>query len=755
MKQHIVRIALGLVVMLLFVGHAAKFYQIGLLTQLDNIIYDARLNVTMPGSVDDRIVILDIDEKSLAVPELGRWPWSRDKISGLLTKLFDKYGIVIVGFDVVFAEPDESSGLPVLEKLAKTKLKDVTQYQSLLNELRPELDYDGVMAKTLKGRPIVLGYYFSSDADARVSGAIPEAVLPKGTFQGRNISFTSWRGFGGNLPAFQTAAANGGHFNPFIDPDGVARRVPMLAEYQGAYYESLSLSMFRVLVAIDAATRGTAKSGEALLPKVIPGFPPERFITKGYSGLEWLEVGPRKIPVDETVSAYIPYRGKRGSFKYISLADVYFDKLPVDALKGKIAFVGTTAPGLLDLRSSPVGSVYPGVEIHANLVAGMLDGNIKHKPPYMLGAEVLLLLIGGIALSLLVPFLSPLKATVVSVLAMLLITGLNIAIWSSGGMVLPLASSLLMTIMLFALNMSYGYFVESRSRRQFTELFGQYVPPELVDEMAKDPEKYSMEPKAGHMTILFSDVRGFTSISEALSPEDLKEYINAYLTDMSAIIRKHRGTLDKYIGDAIMAFWGAPVADEEHARNGVITAIEMQKECETLRQKFLARGWPDFKIGVGLNSGNVRVGDMGSKVRKAYTVMGDPVNLASRLEGRTKYYGIGILIGEATKAEVPSVLFKEIDRIKVKGKDTAVTVYEPIGVEAEVDKKVLDEVKLWHQTLKAYRLQQWDQVEVNLLNLQRMHPGSVLYELYAQRTAEFRRNAPPAGWEGVTAFDEK
>src|SRR3989475_2084305 len=237
---------------------------------------------------------------------------------------------------------------------------------------------------------------------------------------------------------------------------------------------------------------------------------------------------------------------------------------------------------------------------------------------------------------------------------------------------------------LYVMNMAYGYFVESRSKRQFTELFGQYVPPELVDKMAEDPRKYNMEPKSAELTILFSDVRGFTSISEALKPEELREYINEYLTDMSSIIRaRYRGTLDKYIGDAIMAFWGAPVDDAQHARNGVLAGLEMQKECEVLNAKFAARGWPTLKIGVGINSGTVRVGDMGSQVRRAYTAMGDAVNVASRLEGRTKSYGVGILVGEATRNPVGDVVFREVDRIKVKGKDEAVTVYEPIGLDSE------------------------------------------------------------------------
>ena len=743
MKQHIVRIAIGLAVLLLFVGHAAKFYQISLVSQLDSIIYDTRLRLTMPDSVDTRIVILDIDEKSLA--EVGRWPWGRDRVSELIKKLFDKYGLVMVGFDVVFAEADSSSGLPVLESLAKKEFKDNAQFQSILGQLRPMLDHDAMFAQTIKGRPVVLGYYFNSADDARESGGLPVPVIPAGAFAGKNIAFTSWKGFGGNLQEFQKNAASAGHFNPLVDFDGVSRRVPMLAEYKGAYYESLSLSMIRTLLAL----------GSGKFPDVVPGYPPDRVISSGYAGLEWLEVGPLKIPVDENVSALIPYRGKQGSFQYFSLADVMSDRLPVETLKGKIALIGTSAPGLLDLRSTPVGSVYPGVEIHANLIAGMLDSSIKQRPPFMLGAEVILLLIGGITLSLLMPVLSPLRATLVSILAMLLITGINVLIWSGAGMVLPLASSLLLTMGLFILNMAYGYFVESRSKRQFTELFGQYVPPELVDKMAQDPEKYSMEGKREDLTVLFSDIRGFTTISESLDPHELSAYINEYLTTMSLIIRNNHGTLDKYIGDAIMAFWGAPVADPAHHRNGVITALQMQEKATALNEEFRKRGWPEIKIGVGLNSGVMSVGDMGSKVRKAYTVMGDPVNLGSRLEGITKQYGVGILVGESTKRAVTDIVFREVDRVRVKGKEEPVAIFEPIGVDGQVDKNMLDEIELWHQCLGAYRAQDWDRAESQLVNLHQLNSTLGLYRIFSEKISECRANPPGPDWDGVTKFETK
>jgi len=744
MKQHIARIFLGLVVTLFFAGHAAQIYRVSIIDQLDNIVYDARLRLTMPRKADPRIVILDIDEKSLG--EIGRWPWSRNLMARLMDKLFDQYKIAIVGFDVIWAERDTSSGVDVLDGLAQKELKDVPGFQAAYQQVRGKLDYDGQFAAAIKGRPVVLGYYLNSEEQAVKVNALPEPVLPKGTFAGRTVAFANWRGHTGNLPAYQQNAAAAGHFNSLPDDDGVSRRVPILLQYDDVYYEPLSLAMVRTLISIETGVP----------TKVEPVLPQQKAASGNYAGLEWVKVGPFDIPVDSEATALIPYYGPEGTFNYLSLTDVMHDRVKPEQLRGKIAIIGTTAPGLKDLRSTPVGKVYPGVEIHANMIAGIINHALKQKPAYMLGAEIVLLLVGGIALSFLIPMLSAAWATLAAFLGLVLITGLDFLIWNEAGMVLPLATSILMTSFLYTINMAYGYFVESRSKRKFTELFGQYVPPELVDRMAADPEKYTMEPKAAELTILFSDVRGFTSISEALKPEELREFINEYLTEMSRIIRaKHHGTLDKYIGDAIMAFWGAPVEDPQHARNGVLAGLEMQRECKVLNEKFTARGWPALKIGVGLNSGNVRVGDMGSQMRRAYTVMGDPVNVASRLEARTKYYGVGVLVGEATRNAVPDVVFREVDRIKVKGKDEALTIFEPIGLESDVTAEVHDELRMWSKALRAYRAQQWDDVDVALINLQRVAPNRPLYKLYAERVAAFRRTPPPAGWDGVTVFDEK
>jgi len=743
LKQHIVRYALGFVVLLALLGHAAKFYQFGFINRLDAIIYDTKVRLTMPQSVDERVVILDIDEKSLG--EIGRWPWGRDRVSQLVTKLFDQHGIALLGLDVVFAEPDESSGLKVLERLAKGELKDSTQFQFALKELRPQLDHDGLFAETLKGRPVILGYYLSGRSDGVSSGALPPPVLPEGSFTGRDIPFTVWANHGGNLAEFQKAALSGGHFNPLVDFDGISRRVPLLAEYKGEYYEALSLAMVRALI------------GQ---PKVVPWFPEDRwFSSKGYQGMEAIDLpttsGTLRIPVDENVAALIPYRGYQGSFRYISIADIMADRIKPGELKGKIALIGTTAPGLLDLRATPVGEAYPGVEIHANLITGMLDGAIKLKPPYILGAEVVLLLLTGLAMVLLLPLLSPLRATLASLLVLLFILTVNLVFWHYGNLVLPLGSSVLMVLVLFALNMSYGYFVESRAKRQFTELFGQYVPPELVEEMSRNPESYSMEGRKAELTVLFSDVRGFTTISEGLSPENLVRLMNIYLTAMTELLRKNRGTVDKYIGDAVMAFWGAPVADADHARHAVITAMEMQAALPAVNRTLAQHGWPELHIGVGVNTGEMTVGDMGSTVRQAYTVMGDAVNLGSRLEGITKQYGVGILVGETTRKAIKDIVFREVDRVQVKGKEEPVAIYEPLGLEGDVGKAVLEEVKLWNQALRSYRAQDWDQAEVALLNLSRMAPERGLYGKYMERVAHLRKEPPEADWKGVWKFETK
>jgi adenylate cyclase len=742
-KKHALLIALGMALVLLFLGDAAKFYRLGFVQFIDAKLYDYRLRLTLPHAADDRIVILDIDEKSLK--EEGRWPWGRDKMASLTDILFDGYGVAVVGFDVVFAEKDDSSGLQVLQELGRNQFKDVAQFQSVLTRIRPHLEYDRLFADRISQRNVVLGYYFSNSEPGSAksaAGALPEPVFPAGTFKGRPISFMRWDSYGANLPELQHSAAAAGHFNPVVDFDGVVRRIPMVVEYAGAYYESLSLAVVRAGLGATRLSPGYATGKD-----------------RDYGGLEWLALesaqGTLQVPVDAEVSALVPYRGERGTFRYISAADVLHQRTPPADLHNKIVLVGTTAPGLMDMRSTPVGEVYPGVEVHANMISGILDQDIKQNPPYVLGANVLLLLAAGTALAILLPLLSPVYGTLLSAGVLLLTVAGNGALWVYGDIALPLAGGMLMILTLFALNMTFGYFRTERTKRQITGLFGQYVPGEVVDEMSKNPEQVSMEGESREMTILFSDVRGFTSISEGLEPKELAQLMNEFLTPLSRVIYGHRGTIDKYMGDCIMAFWGAPLPDTHHAHNAVLSGLEMQRRLRELQPHFKERGWPEIYIGVGINTGRVNVGNMGSEVRVAYTVMGDAVNLASRLEGITKEYGARVLVGESTKVAAPEFVYREVDLVRVKGKEQPVAIFEPLGLAGEVEQAVLDEIKLFQQALRLYRKQEWDKAELQLLNLSKTAARTRLYEVYVERIAYYRNNPPGENWDGVFVFKTK
>jgi len=736
-----VRISLSFIVLLFFIAHAADWFRVGFIQKMEYIAYDQRLLLTMPNTVDKRIVIVDIDEASLTAE--GRWPWSRDKLAKFVELLFDEYESAIVGFDIVFAEPDESSGLKVLEQLAQSELKDDEMFHAQLHLLRPELDYDGRFAETIQKYPVILGYYFnfvSAGEQASKIGELPAPTFVKGTFKGKRVAFLQADGYGGNIPQLRSSALGSGHFNPVNDPDGVVRRVPMLIEHDGAYYDSLSLEMVRHLLGSNEIT---------------PRFEKPAFGGKDYSGLEWLQVGDKLVPVDGRVQALVPYRGRKGSFPYISATDVLHGNADKSLLKGATVLVGTTAPGLLDLRSTPVAEAYPGVEVHANLIGGIVDGTIKQLPEYTLGAEVLLLLLFGTVMAVLVPILSPLAATLATVGLLLLYLALNMVVWTVGNFVLPLASGLMMLLTMFVLNMSYGYFIETRGKRQITGLFGQYIPPELVDEMADHPETYSLEAESREMTVLFSDVRGFTTLSEGLNPKELSELMNMFLTPMTRVIHEQRGTIDKYMGDAIMAFWGAPIDDVNHARNAVDAGMLMIEKLEEVNAAFASRGWPEIRIGVGINTGVMSVGNMGSEFRMAYTVLGDAVNLGSRLEGLTKGYGVSVIVSESTKRAVPEYAYRELDRVRVKGKDKPVAIYQPLCLKEALDKQWKDELKLYKEALRLYRAQEWDMAEMNLLNLQRSSRSPGLYKMYVERVAEYRQRPPGERWDGVFTHTSK
>lgn len=746
LSRHWPRIAVTLIPLVFALLHAGDVLRLDVLQRLDHILYDARLRATMPRTLDERIVIVDIDEKSLA--EVGRWPWGRNRLAELVDELLDRQQVAMLGFDVVFAEADDSSGLKRLKQLAQNEMRDQPAFAEKLGQIQDSLDYDAVFAKSIANRPVVLGYYFTSDRDGRINGALPAPVMSRDAMKGRPIQVTSWNGYGSNIDSLVKAAPMAGFFNSITEGDGVVRSIPLLAEYKGQYYESLSLAMFRML---------------AGLPAVEPGFPQERFLTRNYQGLESIllkQAGKTlAIPVDDRVATLVPFRGPGGagggSFKYISASDVLGQKVAPGQLKDRIVLLGTTAPGLLDLRVTPVGETYPGVETHANVISGFLDGKVLVKPDYALGYEVLVLVLSGLTLAFALPMLSAPKAVATSVGVVAVLAGLNFWLFSAHGLVLPLATALVMALTAFALNMSYGYFVESRSKRELAHLFGTYVPPELVDEMVKDPDSYSMKASAKELTVMFCDMRGFTKMSETMEPTQLQALLNSVFSRLTDLIRGNRGTIDKYMGDCVMAFWGAPVDTPEHASLAVKTSREMVHAVHQLNEEHRAKGLPEIGIGIGLNTGSMCVGDMGSDIRRSYTVIGDSVNLGSRLEGLSKTYGVDTVVSEATRKLAPDFAWQELDRVRVKGKDQAVAIFWPVAPLSQLDGRSAGELKEWALALKAYREQAWDDCDVHLLNLQRMNAQKYLYRLYAERVASMRLLPFDPGWDGATNFETK
>lgn len=746
-NKHLPRILVTLLPLALVLLHVFGVFRLGLLDRVDELIYDARLKATMPRTLDDRIVIVDIDEQSLA--EQGRWPWPRNKLAALTDELLLRQKVAVVGFDVVFAEPDESSGLVQLRRLAQGPLKDLPDFATQVKALTPSLDHDALFAQALKGRATVLGYYFTSDRGGRTAGQLPKPAFSDVALKGASIAFTTWNGFGANLPVFADAAASAGFFNAITDDDGVVRSVPLVAKHGGLYYQSLALAVLRQLL-----------PGSTLEP----GFPPHRFLPKGYKGLESVVVkqGDQgfSLPVDHRVSTLVPYRHfggpSGGAFRYISATDLLNAKVSAASLKDKIVLVGTTAPGLLDLRVTPVGLAYPGVEVHANLLSAFLDGRMLVKPDYAVGYELTLTLVAGLLLAMALPALSAFRATLLSGAVLVGAVFLDFWLYTAHGLVLPLASTLFVLLTAFALNMSYGYFVESRSKRDLAHLFGTYVPPELVDEMVKDPDRYSMQADSRELTVMFCDMRGFTQLSENMPPAQLQALLNNVFSRLTLVVRANQGTIDKYIGDCVMAFWGAPVDAKAHATQAVQAALEMVDAIDALNREHAAKGWPAVGMGIGLNTGPMLVGDMGSDIRRSYTVMGDAVNLASRLEGLTRHYGVDWVVSEDTRRKAPGFFWQEVDTVAVKGREKAVTIYTLLRPDSGV-KGVApqEEQRMWAQVLKSYRAQDWDTCEVHLLNVMRLCPSRPLHAFYAKRLKEARSNPPPVNWDGVTRFDSK
>ncbi len=740
--QRIIRLVISLVILLALLIDTSNLYNYPFVRKLEDWTYDARLNFTLLNTRDENVVIVDIDETSLA--KVGRFPWKRDKLATLVNNLFDQYQINTLGFDIVFAEKDESSGFQAFQNLAENELSQNTEFLQTFERIKPSLNYDKLFAESMQNRNIVLGYYFKpniQEGEQEETGLLPPAITKMDDIWSERLPINKAIGYGANLDQLQKAAASGGYFdNPLVDNDGVFRRVPLIQNYGGYLYASLAL----------ATTQ--AATGDSDLELLVESDGNKS--VQDYYALEAIKLGNYIIPVDDNGAVYVPYRGKQGSFPYVSAYKVLDKTADLSILKDKIVLLGTSAPGLLDLRTTPVQNIYPGVEVHANIISGILNQTIKHKPAWVLGYEFVLLLIVAIAGALVLTYLPPTLAALSSLgITVLVLIG---TMWAwSNNLILPLASPLLLISLLYTVHMTYGFFIESRGKRQLAQSFGQYIPPELVDEMVQTSAEFSMEGESREMTVLFSDVRGFTTISEGLDPKQLTQLMNALLTPMTRVIHKNRGTIDKYMGDAIMAFWGAPLNDPEHARHALYAAFDMMKELTIMQQDFKDKGWPPINIGIGLNTGVMNVGNMGSEFRVAYTVLGDAVNLGSRLEGLTKAYGVDIIVSETTKNAVDEFIFRELDLVRVKGKHEPVAIFEPVGHKNDVSKQLTAELTSYKQALLAFRKQDWDNAEIMFFNLTRSYPDKFLYQEYLNRVANYRQNPPGANWDGVYTHTSK
>lgn len=739
------RVLLTLIPLALALLHVSAAMPLPLLERLDHFIYDVRLRLGMSRTLDERIVIVDIDEKS--IDRIGRWPWGRDKLADLTQELFARQRVSVVGFDVVFAERDNSSGLASLRALERGPLAKTPGFAEQLARLAPSLDHDALFARSLHGHAAVLGYYFTSDRQGHTQGALPLPVVTGAQLRGRPLAATTWNGYGANLSELNQAAAQAGFFNTISDSDGVVRSLPLLAEYQGQYYESLALAMFRAMM-----------GG----PTVEPGFPATASLGT-HDTLESVVLvdGARRmaLPVDERLAMLIPFRGpggpEGGSYAYISASDLLEGKIAEGTLADKAVLIGTSAPGLQDVRTTPVGPVYPGVEAHASMLTALMDGSAIAIPDYARGFDVLQLLIVGLVLAFGLSVLPAGPALLLSAAVFLALTLLNFWLYRTHGLAMPLATALALVFTATAVNIAHGYLFESRAKRALASRFRSYVPPPLVDEMLKHPEHYSMQADSRELTVMFCDMRGFTALSECMPPLQLQALLNRVFTRLTEVIQGERGTVDKYMGDCVMAFWGAPVPAQDHAACAVRAALGMARAVEQLNQEHRAQGLPEIGVGIGLNTGLMCVGDMGSNIRLSYTVIGDAVNLGSRLEGLCKTYGVAIIASESTQSMAPGFVWQELDRVRVKGKAQSVNIYTPWAEQSQASALNAEELACWQQVLAHYRAQDWAQCGQSLAAFRRQAPQSVLYALYASRLEEMMSSPPPSDWDGATHFDTK
>lgn len=699
------------------------------------IIYDLRLSSTLKNTQTTAeqlpVVIVDIDEYSLS--QLGHWPWQRDTLVALNRRLVE-LGATVISYDVLFPE-EQDQAIKQIQSLRSQKSATQLQ-QPLFDSITDALDGDKRFAASVSDNEVVLSMVFNNGDFSK--GELTHPLAIGGAVQGDKQKvliqqLPEAKGFISNTPRLSQAAHAIGFINAHPDTDGIMRRARLIQHHQGKLYPSLALATTMSFLLADDITLNSEMIGDR-------------------PSLSGIQLFDQTIPVNSQGEILIPYQGPAYTFSYISAADVLSGSTAADAIEGKVVLIGATAASLSDFRATPTNHLYPGVEAHANVITGILNQEFIDQPEWSHGINFVLIVAGGLALSLALPFLPPL-AQLASVAVLLSgIIAFDYWLWIEHRFIIDSVVPILTILLIGVFNMAYGFIINSRDRLQLKAMFGQYVPPQLVDEMSKNPGEFAMDGQRKAMSVLFADIRNFTTISEELSASELKQWLNTYFTPITEIIFHNHGTIDKYVGDMVMAFWGAPLDDREHALHSVQAAQAMLVKTRELRDLFATQGKPEVAIGVGISSGHMNVGNMGSQYRRSYTVIGDRVNLGSRLEGLTKYYGVDIIVSEETRNEIGDRLaFRHLDRVRVKGRDKPVDIFEPID---QLQKQQSDEsLHNYHQCLSQYFCGDFDSALKGFRNLHQEDPLH-LYQLYVERCESLKQKTP-ANWQGVFTHTEK
>src|SRR5216683_387602 len=719
---------------LLLVAVTARIAASDLLERLSLFCFDLYQKAAPREPEDAPIRIVDIDDQSLS--KLGQWPWPRTVVAQLVDRLREA-GAAVVAFDIDFAEPDRTSPRLLLPLLAQNGV-GAGEAEKLLAEVP---DPDRRLAEAIGTVPVVTGFILTDRGDTR-------PPLPKAGFAfvgddplGHVDSFPAAVA---NLPGLEAAAAGNGFLNQYPDWDHVARRVPLVLRLGDKPYPSLAAEALRV--AVDArGYLGRAAGANA----------ENSFGEK--TGLTAIRIGQQTIPTDAAGRVWLHYALPRRD-RFVSAADVLTGNFDPALFAGHIVLIGTSAGGVVnDLQATPIARDVPGVEIHAQLLEEILEGAYLVRPDWAVGAELLFTLLVGTVLIIGLPRIGALPSAVLGGASVAAAFGTSWLAFTHAQLLIDPVYPWLVVTLVYLVGSLLGYLRTEAQQREIRGAFSHYMSPHFVAELAAHPEKLKLGGEARLMTIMFCDIRGFTSLSEKLDAVSLTQFMNSFLTPMTEIITDRQGTIDKYIGDCIMAFWNAPLDDPDHAKNAVQAAQAMRRKLVELNH--LWRIEPAYqvflpvRVGIGINTGECVVGNFGSQQHFDYSLLGDPVNLASRLEGLGKVYGIDLVIGEETAQRLGNPALIEVDLVAVKGKSEAGHIYT-LPPEQIAEEQFISQ----HSALLgAYRRQDWASA-LRLLDDGRLAAARFLapvYDLYRRRISQFQIEAPPANWNGVFTAEEK